>query len=223
MNPLAELPLLPEPSHIAVPECHLKIVKADDEVLVVEFPIGNNKQAQRQYILADTRFLVEYPFERSYPHDDSSRWRITVVPSLKSGERIHHDFKNREAAFQFQKYVTGYTPDHYCEKAFCSATIRFRIRKNSPYSGSGEVQLWCPDELCEPTPVGPSDDGYAPSSPSPRGSIGSTATFLTATAVPIFERNNVKTYVNRHRPPLLVALLRDEGQKKYTTLKINRK
>ena len=117
-DPLAELPLLPEPSHIAVPECHLKIVKADDEVLVVEFPIGNNKQAQRQYILADTRFLVEYPFERNYPHDDSSRWRITVVPSLKSGERIHHDFKTREAAFQFQKYLTGYTPDHFLLHSF---------------------------------------------------------------------------------------------------------
>lgn len=185
----------------------LEITNADNEVIKVEYPIANNKQLVRQYSLTEARFILEYPFERRYPFNDSTRWRITVISGVgRPPEHIHHDFANREAAFQFQTAITGYVPFGYLDDAFCSATWS-RFLKNEVYGGQGEVQLWCPISLWEER-AGPSNSSV------------SVATSPTAGLAPTHDsRKNRTSIVDQNLSPLLVALLLDDDGKKYTMMK----
>ncbi len=197
----------PTPALSTAANFQLEITKADDEVIKVEYPTADNKQHVRQYSLTEARFIPEYPFERRYPFSDSSRWRITVISGLgRSPEHIHHDFANRDAAFQFQTAITGYVPVGYLENAFCCANIWSWRSRNNVYKGQGEVQLWCPISLWGER-AGPSDSSV------------SIATSPSGLAPSHDRRKKVTSIVNQNLSPLLVALLLDEDGKKYTMLK----
>jgi hypothetical protein len=204
------LSLVPPTSTLSTnADSRLEITNANDEVIQVEYPIADNKQLVRQYRLTEARFILEYPFERKYPFNDATRWRITVISGVGTPpEHIHHDFVNRDAAFQFQTAITGYVPIGYLDDVFCSATIQARFLKNDVYRGQGEIQLWCPISLWEER-AGPSNSSGV-----------SVATSPTAGLAPTHETQKHRTSIlDQNLSPLLVALLLDEDGKKYTMMK----
>jgi len=195
MPPLARLPLLPQPTQGAVGDCHLQVIRADERFLYVEAPRGHNTTTTYEYALKNARFIPIYPFERSYPSNAVTRWRVNVMQNAESSDPVQHDFADRSAAFAFQRYITGYVPVGHCGNTTCCATIRRSfLLPNKMYAGVGEIQLWCRPEDMEPS---------------------------TPVVQQLAPRNNVRTYVNRDQSPLLVALLLDTEDETYTMLKVN--
>ena len=213
---LASLPLIP----IGTAQPELVIKDAGSRMLHTTGPNDDSTSStERVYNPEKDCFIPIYVVEKP-----RTGWTIRVLYSDAHLE-ADYPFWDRDAAFQFQKLLTGYIPLAYCEKANCSATFKSSLWRNSLYGGVGEFQLWCSEEAAAAPPTSPAS-ATASRTNFQRSSISSASSMASQSSGLEYSHSlstNVTTIVCRKpQAPLLIAFLRDsvDGHKGgYTMLR----
>ena len=211
-RPLALLELMPPLPFSAVGST-LQIWDASEETIRVADPTEDPYHlTTRLFDLTTYRYILRYTTEPK-----RSGWTIEI-----KGDRpaftVEYAFSSRTVAFEFQKYITGYTCDdnRFAENIQCDATIegKFLGLGSKNYSGVGEIQLWLPPEELS------GDNGG--------GMLGDTASIRTATTIASTlaprishqSHGNTSSFVNLTRTPLIMMFLRERSEGR-TMLRIN--
>lgn len=198
-RPLAELKLMP-PFPFSSVGSILEIRGADAKTIQVSDPTDNpNQPLARYFDLTTNRFVLRYTTA-----PERSGWTIEINCDNPQFY-LTYAFLDRNSAFEFQKYVTGYDPGQYGvgENIQCDASIKKDFFGRERCSGIGEIQLWVPFS-------GSSDEPWE-NALLPRLAPQPNNTGTTSTSV----------WVNEGRSPLIVMFLREMGTDRHTMLRIN--
>jgi hypothetical protein len=178
------------------------------------------KEKERSLDLSQDPVVLTYTTDRS----PTAAWNVQVGFE-RGGIPQMYPFQTREDAFRFQQLVTRYEVIHRFENVRVTVAAkkrgRFSLRlQQEQYVGTGEVQLWWPEELS----TGPASKHSSPCSQLDgvvNGKSSPPSTRFTSFQPNQAKGNNVVVR-RRPQPPLLVAFVRNDVDDGYTMIKSRR-